>query len=248
MKHLAARAAVLLAAALFAACDQSPTSTELAAPNFAKPGGGTTTADPTATFYLPALQGSLGLWGDNKYTDNSYSGTSRYKEKECGVHSKIFYNGSGDAIMNSTGDPRSASKCTNAPRKINVDFSKPLEGLVSGGIETLEAFINTLDVQDNTTADGTVPIEIGQKADRPLNLSLTGSKICDGLRFRPTLPAYNDQQTGAEYVDVTRIDERTWRVQTKTDAKAACIKNDAFIGLYVIPVDFYIVADQSLPT
>jgi hypothetical protein len=259
MKHLARPVTALLTAAVFAACDGSPTPPDLNAPEFAKAGGTATVTDPTTTFYLPAASGELGLWGDGEYTsDNPFAGTSRYKEKECGVHSKLFYTGSGDAIMNSTGDSKSGRTCPSYPRRINVDFTKPLtDGLAPGAIETVEAFINTLDVQDNSSADGTGPIS--GTAERPLNLSLTNSKTCDGLRFRPTLPAYGDKPTGVDYAQVTRINATTWRVQTKADvvdsngtvvtynAKAACLKNDVIVGIYHMPVDFYIVSDRALP-
>ena len=264
MKRFVLSGSLLGMVLLVAGCSETTSPVQAGEPLFSnhKNGGGTTETDPTAKFYIPAARGSLGIWGDGLFADvaklDGYTGFSRYGEKDCGVHSKIFYTGSGDAIMHTSNPRYSDKKCTDYPRKIKIDFSKPLtEGLAPGEVETVEAFVNTLDVQDNTTSDGTGPI-VGTE-DRPLNLSLTGSKTCDGLRFRPTLPAYNNMATGVENVEVTRVDVKTWRVRTKADeldsngnvlryhAKAACLKNDVIVGTYHMPVDFYIVADQPLP-
>lgn len=259
MKRSILSGSLLGAVLLVAGCSDTTSPVQPGEPLFAKPGSGITETDPTARFYIPTSPDGLGIWGDGLFANlDGYTGTSRYGEKDCGVHSKIFYTGSGDAIMHTSNSRYSDRKCTDYPRKIKIDFSKPLtEGLAPGGVETVEAFVNTLDVQDNTTSDGTGPI-VGTQ-DRPLNLSLTGSKTCDGLRFRPTLPAYNNMATGVDNVEVTRVNERTWRVRTKADvvdsngnvltynAKAACLKNDVIVGTYHMPVGFYIVADRDLP-
>jgi len=206
-----------------------------------------TPKDPTATFFLPSTQGSLGLWGDGHFTgDDSFPGTSRYKERECGVHSKIFAStaasNSGDAIMDPNISAYRDRKCVQYPRKISVDFRNPDpgSGATPGVVETVAARINLLALQNTTTG---IPVDSTESRD--LNLALTGSRTCDGLRFRLTLPAQGGIPTGADQVEVTRIDPVTWHVRTAPgQARAACLKNNTLVGRYIIPVDFYIVADD----
>lgn len=246
MKRIVLPSTLLLATFVFTACEQSRVPTEVgdveASFNSKKPGGSTET-DPIATFYLPATNdnGALALWGDGKSVKN---GMSEYWHQVCGVETRFYYTGSGDAILNSVGHKGSASKCKNAPRQVKINFSSPVEAATpKGDIETVSAWINTFQVQNTTSS-----IAVTDTVLRDMNVNFTGSQYCDGLRFRTSLPAYPGVSTVADQVQVTRESANRWRVHSQDGfAKAACLKNDALVGHYNIPVDFYIVTDRNLP-
>ena len=212
-------------------------------------GGGTTVTDPVSTFHIPTSPSGLGLWGDGKTPRTSSFGgvsvqVSVYEHLKCGVETRFFLTGSGDAILNSAGDSRSASKCSDAPRKVNIDFSSPVESsTLKGGPVSVTVFMNTLGVQNASSR-----ITIGHTELRDLNIGLSANPYCDALRFRETLPAQNNIPTGADKVNVTRLSANAWRVHSQSGlTKAACLKNDVLVGRYEIPVDFYITTDRDLP-
>jgi hypothetical protein len=269
-----ARAATLLIAVALVGCEESRTPTDVAdlSPRFAKPtspggggGGGDDggETDPTAAFYLPVSEG-LGLWGDGleaynttitiTVDDNTTSiPTIRYKEKECGVHAKIFAttekSNSGDAIMHTSNPKYRDKKCPDYPRTVYLSYATPLSGQAAGETERVEVFVNLGELQNTTTK-----IAIGATEKRGLNINPEGTSRCDVLRLREQLR--DGTRIGADWVNVTRIDARTWRVWSSPDEvdgdgnviahhdKAECSSDGT---LFHLPVDFYIVADRDLP-
>ena len=261
MKQLTVSILALSALALGGCSEQSQTALEPDQAVFAKPGGGggtTTVTNPIATFYLPQSQGNLGLWGDGKSVV-TYAGASmsKYEHQKCGVETRFYYTGSGDAILFSDGHQRSMSKCADAPRTVRVEFQRIKDGTLDPqGTASPTVFLNAFDVQDTTSTDGTGPIQLGyeNRVQRPLHINMGSntSYPCDALRFRPVLENLGSIATGADLVTVERVSANTWHVYSTGDAnghhKAACIKNDQFTGLYHAPVDYYIVTDKDLPT
>ena len=263
MKYFTLSVLALSALAVGGCSEQSQTALEPDQAVFAQPGSGggggsTTVTDPVATFYLPALQGSLGLWGDGKsVVTYASSSMSEYLHQVCGVETRFFYTGSGDAILNSNGHSKSASKCKDAPRTVRVAFQRIKDDgtLESQGTASPTVFLNAFDVQDTTSADGTGPIKVGPEnsEQRPVHINMGSNTIypCDALRFRPVLDNLGGVVTGADLVTIERVNSKTWRVYSTPDGnghhKAACVKNDKFTGLYHVPVDYYIVTDRDLP-
>ena len=209
-------------------------------------GGGSTTTDPTAAFYLPDSNssGTLGLWGDGNYTTNNpFSGTSRYLEKECGVNSKIFAttaaSNSGDAIMHTSNNRYSDNKCKDYPRKVNISYAHPADGLNAGSVETTEVFVNVNRIQSSTYL-----IPVGATVKRALLLDPKSGGRCEQVRFRAALQ--DGSLTGADSVYVTRLDGTTWKVETRPGEDKAFCTTDG--RLYHMPVSFHIRASRGLPT
>jgi hypothetical protein len=196
-------------------------------PMLAKPPAGP--ADPTAAFWFPLDDATLGLRSDHQFA----SGTSSvYAQGVCGVNSKIFAtegaSNSGDAIMH-TNNPRSSDrKCALWPRTVTIEYAP-------GDVESSTVFINVREI-----ANTTYQIPVGTTVRRAL---LIGETRCDGLRF---IAATDGIETGADSVNVTRVDASTWLVQTapSPDNKAYCRATGA---LYNIAARFTVVSTAPLP-
>jgi hypothetical protein len=185
--------------------------------------------DPAAAFWFPLDDATLGLRSDHQFV----SGTSSvYAQGVCGVNSKIFATGSasnsGDAIMH-TNNPRSSDrKCALWPRTVTIEYAP-------GDVESSTVFINVREI-----ANTTYQIPVGTTVRRAL---LIGETRCDGLRF---IAATDGIETGADSVNVTRVDASTWLVQTapSPDNKAYCRATGA---LYNIAARFTVVSNAPLP-
>ena len=179
--------------------------------------------DPSATFKIPTNDLTLGLRGDGLYPSGD---ASVYAHGVCGVNSKIFAttqaSNSGDAIMH-TNNPRfSARKCSAYPRTVTIDFGD--------ATETAPAFINVREI-----AHTNFRMAIGSTVPRTLHVNAGGR--CDGLVW--------GGQSGGDLVNVTRVDESTWLVESDP------LENQAYCSaenrLYNIAVRFTIVSNEALP-
>ena len=250
MKHFTLPATLLVTALLAAGCSEAPSPVHPSEPLFAKPGSGTTETDPTAAFYIPTSQGNLGLWGDGLFASlDGYTGTSRYGERDCGVNSKIFAtteaSNSGDAIMHTSNNRYSDKKCTDYPRKANISYANPVDGLNPGGSQNIEVFMNV-----NRIHNTTYHIPIGTTVKRALLIDPNTTGRCEQVRFRD--PLADGTSTGADSVYVTRLDAQTWKVETRdTTVDGVTVKRDKAYcttdkKLYHIPVSFHIRASRPL--
>lgn len=224
---------VLLATALTAlaalACDADPMDTESNRPAYAK-GGPAGETDPTATWLVPLDTTGLALQSDGAFGGNGYSS---YASGVCGVTAKIFAttaaSNSGDATLNMDA-PKGKNGCD---RKITLRYP-------DGQTETLRSFANLRKLQNTTSR-----IAIGETVLRTLGISpgalSNNPSRCGRLVFGPN----GSVALGTDSVQVTRIDEQTWHVDTRPGLSQAWCENRN--ELYEMPLSFVIVASYPLP-
>jgi hypothetical protein len=190
--------------------------------------------DPTATWMIPLNDADLALKSDGQFGDGTYSS---YVDGVCNVATRLFAttqgSNSGDAVVRTDG-PTKGKSC-----KRSFTLRYP-----DGVSETVQSFNNLRALQNTTTF-----IPVGATERRLLILNpgalATGTR-CDRLLFgRGDLNTENG--VGSDNVLVTRIDARTWRVQSDPESSklAWCQKTGE---LFVMPVDFVVVASYDLPT
>ena len=254
----------LSAMLLMTACSGEAVST-LAAPgslNAAR--SSSTTADPTATFYL-ANDASYNLRGDGVTTflegsTSAFAGSSRYQDSECGVGSKVFAaaSESGDAIMNSAASP--AHQCAAYPRKVNIIYARiGANGVTTPeGTVSVKTFMNVRQLEQaayNGSPATYIPVGTGQY--RKLNSGDDGVKCgSNGSISIAFVPVTNTGiVTGADQAWVFRNAADTWTVSTDADVvdpvsgvvthhdKAYCAGNGA---LYHMPVHFSVRTNVGL--
>lgn len=223
---------IAVTAAASAGCAGDRANPELLAPRRASFGKTQSPTDPTASWYFPLADGSLGVKSDRQFPDAS--GTSSvYANGVCGVDATIFAttaaSNSGDAVMQTDNPTYKDHRCTLYPRKLIIDYG---DGTAP---QATTVFINVHDIErENIGAD---QIPIGGSRLRGLNI---GDTRCGGLVYH-TDPG----TTGSDSVVVTRTAADTWQVTTQPapNDKAYC-KADG--QLYHIPVSFTIVSSRPL--
>ena len=191
-----------------------------------------TNSNPSSNWEIPLADAGLSVKSDHKYPDatNTYS---VYAQNVCSFSSTMFTTGSGDDTFGFT-YPK--GKCG---RTWTVTYS-------DGFTETL-AYGGGLQVLENSNFS----IPVGHTALRHFRFSAgTGasynpvaSRCSQGLVFGEN---GNNPAPGSDSVMVTRVDARTWDVQSQPapNDHAYCIDNGL---LYEMQVAFRIVASQPLP-
>lgn len=181
--------------------------------------GKTAVADPTTTWKFPSAGASLSVLGDGKYSDGVLS---VYANGVCGVTSRLFYGGSGDATMTLGADRR----CVNAPRRLTLRYDDGVVETTGSG-----AFLNLHDVQN-----AALRIPVGTTV--PGFLAIHYTPRCDALQF--------GRDANSDAVLVTRVDARTWSVESQ-----AAPNNRAFCTTtgraYRMPVSLIVVSSRDLP-
>jgi hypothetical protein len=213
----------MLALALITACAEPvarPTSPPLDA-SFAR-----SSSDLTATWKIPLADDGLALRSDGQFSDGSYS---VYENGVCDVETKIFASttGSGDATLRS--QPR-GNRC----RRL-FELSYP-----DGQTEMVWSFANLLNLQNSTFS---IPVGSTVRRRFLFNPEVVNSPSrCGRLVFGPN----PNVGAGTDSVTVTRIDARTWEVQSQPapNNRALCESTGA---IYAMPVSFVIVASRDLP-
>ncbi|AMW04178.1 hypothetical protein [Gemmatimonas phototrophica] len=218
-----------LLAPLGACTTNEPVTTEVGGPAFAK---ATTTADPTATWYLPAA--NSGLTGDGAYL-TSGSTESVYANGVCGVSTRIFASatGSGDATLQTDNPTSKTRTCAAFPRKVTLSYVNEAGVAI---VDRRPVFMNVRSIATFGSA-----IAVGETRDGifAVNLSGTGSG-CNALRWNIV---FDGATTGASYISVTRLDPTTYQVRSAPGAKAYCVDNGQ---LYDIHVNFRLVSSRAI--
>jgi hypothetical protein len=186
-----------------------------------------TEANPSTTWIMP-LDESLAIRGDGELL---IDGESYYRNGECGLESAIFIWGSstGDNVVkaNTLGKKRG---CAVVPRRLIVEYP-------DGVIENAPFDANLIGLHALTQF-----IPVGETEQRTLNIALASSR-CDILRYGTTL------QTGAaidaDRVDVTRVDYRTWLVESRPPPSNRAYCRSTGVS-YAMPVRFKVVASRVL--
>lgn len=220
----------LIALLAATAClERQPTAVDMESPLLAR---APAVSDPTTDYFFP-LTATSGFVSDGELASNGYS---VYANGVCGVTGKLFAttaaSNSGDATLQTDNPVAKQRSCPSYPRKFTVRYA-------SGTVDTRPGFMNLREIQ-NTTYN----IPIGYTHLRILALTLAGSGTgCNALRWALVVQGVS---TGADLVNVTRVDASTWSVksQSATLNKAYCIDN----GLtYNIPVDFVVKSSRPMP-
>ncbi len=213
---------LMIIAAALSACDrETPLASYDEAPQFGKPTG---PSDPTSEWIVPNVSDGFAFSNEGV--------SASYKERVCGVHSKIFAttaaSNSGDAILHTNNTSYRDRKCPNYPRQIVLTYP-------DGATETSGVFANLGNIQNTTTS-----IPVGTSALKGLNIA-AGAR-CGTLRFREV--GRNGEYFGGNEVNVTRVDARTWDVESVEPHGAYCDNTGAVLRM---PVKFRIVASRDLP-
>jgi len=195
---------VLFLLGLITACASDTTAPAASASSRAPSlGKAVAPTNPTATWELPLSSAGLGLVSDRQFPDATTT-YSLYENATCSVSTKIFYyGGSGDATLQ-TNNPTAKSR-TCAGRQMSVVY--PVGDVVypSGGIETMQVFLNIHNIANDTT---TIPI--GATVERALALNPTQAERCDAWRWGAL--------AGGDNVLVQRLDTRTFHVRRNANA------------------------------
>jgi len=224
--------AIAAAAVLFiAACAGDDSSSDLLAPQFAKPAG---PSDPVTSWLIPLDATGLAFSSDGNYAAGGYS---VYQNGVCGVSSKIFAttaaSNSGDAIMQTDNPSNRDRKCSSYPRKVTLTYP-------DASSESVTLFANLHEIQNTSYS-----IPVGTTVTRKLNLSSsTSASRCGVIKFRGVDNEGN--LLGADEVLVTRVDASTWDVATQPAPldRGYCTNTGELIAM---PLSFRIVSATPLP-
>lgn len=237
--------AALAALALLAtACQDASTGPDrrvapAEAPALAKAG----VKDPTATWLIPLADAGLVLRSDQRYADATNT-HSVYANGTCSVATRIFattesnVDPSGDATISMTHP--SGGRCGRT-----VTIAYPDAAIT----ESLATFSNLNKLQDN--GDATTIIPVGGTALRRLIVGFEHRTLGNPTSGRCGRVIFGDNGSvgaGTDMLRVTRLDARTWRVQSQQPPsdRALCEKTGTIIG--GMTVDFTVVASRDLPT
>lgn len=227
-------------AVLAAGCSANSDSAGFpAAPQAASLAKSPAPTDPTATFWFPLADASLGLQSDH-LAPYIHGDSSAYADAVCGVDAKIFAtaaaSNSGDATIQTDNPKYADRRCADYPRKLHIVLRDDAGNVATQLSSTV--FMNVHDVENTTDI-----IAIGDSVFH--GFTLGEDPHCNGLRWTLVMP---DQVTpsGANQVIVKRTSLNTWVVSTQAypNDKAYCLGDGQ---LYHVPVRFTIVASRALP-
>ena len=194
-------------------------------------------SDPTATWKIPLSDAGLSLKSDHLFNDTMYSA---YADGTCGVAAKIFattaFSNTGDATIQMSYP--SGHKCG---RTITLVYPDSVT-------ETLSTASNLNQLQ--STSPATV-IQAGDSALRRLIVSFQVSGLNNPTSSRCGRVIFGDNGNigaGTDKLLVTRIDARTWRVQSQPSPNNRALCESLGIVYPGMVVDFVVVASADLPT
>jgi hypothetical protein len=187
-------------------------------------------SDPTAEFWFPTDDATLGLRSDHMYLNGE---SSVYASGVCGVTSKIFAteqnSNSGDAIMSTANPQGGGRKCDNYQRLLTVDYG-------DGVVQSVTVFLNVRQI-----ANTTYQIPLGTTVSRTMGMNETR---CDGLVWTSIL--LDGTLTGGDSVKVTRTSANSWLVETQPyPANKAYCRADG--QTYHVAARFTVVSATPLP-
>jgi hypothetical protein len=197
--------------------------------------GGPPPADVTTDWAFPVADAGLSIRSDGQFSDGTYSW---YRAGTCTFTSTLFLEGSGDNVIRFD-YPKTKPKPV-CGRTMTMVFPDGVTETLAyeGGVQILQS--------------AAFQIPVGTQAKRHMRFGA-------GQRFRNNpVPARcglglvfgeggGNPALGSDSVVVSRLDARTWRVQTQSspDNFAYCIDNGQ---LYEMTLDFTIVASRDLPS
>lgn len=190
--------------------------------------------DVTAQWAFPLADAGLSVRSDGQFNDGTYSW---YSNGVCSVTSKIFVDGSGDNTINFS-YPKTSPKpvCGRTFTMVYPDaFTETLA--YQGGVQILQSSSFQIPIGSQ------VKRHMRFGADQRSRANPNPARCGLGLVFGE---GGANPAIGSDSVVVSRIDARTWRVQSQPapDNLAFCIDNGQ---LYAMTVDFVIVASRDLP-
>ena len=186
-----------------------------------------TEKDPSAEFWFPLDDAALGLRSDHLYVNGL---SSVYEFGMCGVNTRIFVGGSGDAIMHTDNSKFTDRRCSAYPRKMQIDYG-------DGVTLWSTVFVNVREIQNLSYM-----IPVGATVKRALHVN---ESRCDGLLWKGHL-ADGTLTNGADSVLVTRTGGDSWLVETQPypDNEAYCRATGV---KYNIAARFTVIASRSMP-
>ena len=182
-------------------------------------------SNPATSWHIPLDDAGLALRSDGEHATN---GSSVYADGVCNVASVIqLVSGSGDATIQ-LNQGKGGKGCLGRTMVLRYP---------DGVTEQVRTFNNVRGLQLPQIEIGTT--ELRTFAIHPGALGV--SSRCGRLLF-----GVGAQGAGgdSDRVSVTRIDPRTWRVQSQIGGQALCEGNGAY---YDMPIDFVIQTDTALP-
>jgi hypothetical protein len=181
--------------------------------------------DPTVTWKLPLNDGALAFRSDRQSADGTYSS---YANGACGVTTWIEM---------STSDP--------FPGDAHVSLASAKKGcgrtltlVYPDGVK--ETAIGNSNLRKLESRDTVIAVGATEKRTLAINLGSPGSTRCGRVLFGEGSAGAG---VGSDSVLVTRLDARTWHVQSNTGHTLALCENTNV--LYSMPVDFMLVADRT---
>lgn len=187
----------------------------------------------TTDWAFPVSDVGLSVKSDGQFSDGTYSW---YRAGSCTFTSTLFVDGSGDNVIGFD-YPKTKPKpaCGRTLTMVFPDgFTETLA--YGGGVQVLQS------------ADFQIPI--GQQAKRHMRFGADQRARNNPVPARCGLGLVfgeggGNPALGSDSVVVSRLDARTWRVQTQApDNLAYCIDNGQ---LYEMTLDFTIVASRDVP-
>jgi hypothetical protein len=187
-----------------------------------------TVSDPTATWLIPVSDTGLSLRSDGQQVSH---GNSVYANDVCGVTTRIFAttagSGSGDATIRL--DAATGKGCGRTFTIVYPD----------GRSETLRSFANLWAVHSPTSSIPIGATELRRFVFNPSAINV--SSRCGRLIFGESELG---GAAGSDRLEVTRVDARTWHVQSQPEDRNALCENTG--ALYEMSVEFTVVASQDL--
>jgi hypothetical protein len=194
------------------------------------------TPDVTAQWGFPLADATLSVRGDGQFSDGTYSW---YSNGVCTVTSGIFVGGTGDNTINFS-YPKTKPK-TACGRTLTMVFPDGFTETLAyaGGVQILQS--------------SSFQIPVGSQAKRHMRFGADQRSVSQGnpVAARCGLGLVFGEgganpALGSDSVVVSRLDARTWRVQSQPapENQAFCIDNGQ---LYEMNLDFIIVASRDLP-
>jgi hypothetical protein len=217
-----------------ACSERSPTEPRSVLETEALMAKGGPSQDVTARWGFPLADAGLSVRSDGQFSDGSYSW---YSHGVCTVSSAIFVGGSGDNTINFS-YPKTAPK-TVCGRTFTMVFPDGFTETLAyaGGVQILQS--------------SSFQIPVGTQAKRHMRFGADQRGRGNPVAARCGLGLVfgeggGNPALGSDSVVVSRLDARTWRVQSQAapDNQAFCIDNGQ---LYDMTLDFLIVASRDLP-